>query len=116
MLCIKEVWMRPCVFVSGPTSIALVTALTVLTLFRKRVHSSAALLSLVLITDVSPPAALSLLIAAVVLAFGSWKGPLLITIMKFFWHPDAGGALYGCEPSVVPLMNASGSAFTFKLP
>ena len=58
-------------------------------LFRKRVHSSASLFWLLplsggLITVVLPPAVLSWLVAVAVSEELSWKGPLLMTMMKFF--------------------------------
>ena len=96
-------------------------ALTVLTLLRKRVHSSDTLFRLLplsggLITVVSPPAPLSLVVAVEVSAALSAKFPLLMKMMKFFWQVFAvTGDLY-CGPAIVPLTKARGSAFTLLLP
>src|SRR6185437_164854 len=121
MLCSRLVLYGPCPFVWGPTSTVYVIALTVLTLFRNRVHSSASLLVLVpvsggLMTVVSPPAVLNCDVAVDVSAELSENGPLLMTMMKFLSQvPVAIGDWY-CGPAIDPLTNARGSAFTLLLP
>src|SRR3954470_9734238 len=108
MLCSSAVLYGPPPLVAGPTSSVYVTALTVETLFKNRVHSSASLLLLVplsgglrIVVALAPPAVLNCDVAVDVSDALSENGPLLRTMMKFFWHESTSkGDLY-CGPAIV---------------